>query len=256
MGGLLVEYEENGQTRRERLEPENLYRYFRKGSLSWPIVEDVEIDDRSKTDGLVKLLALTQILWFVAQVIGRLAQRLAVTTLELFTLGIVMWAVIIYAVLWKKPFDVRQPIVVRVQAKEDFTVRENEFTRASIMIDPVALPESQIRLCYVICAVVSLGFSALHIAAWSFHFSTSVELWLWRVNSISCTIVPLIMTGSLWFDADGNLSRAYAAYYIFLIGIYTIGRLYMFGEMFAGLRAAPPGIYQTPQWSQYFPSFG
>jgi hypothetical protein len=38
--------------------------------------------------------------------------------------------------------------------------------------------------------------------------------------------------------------------------LYVLFRIYMFIEMFISLRAAPASVYQTPQWSQYFPSFG
>jgi hypothetical protein len=254
MGGLLVEYDDHGQPRRERLEPSELYEYIQDGSLSWPQVDDTEIDDRSKADSIVKLLALAQILWFVAQIIGRVAQKLAGTTLELFTLGIVMWAVIIYVVLWEKPYDVRQPILVRVQAKEGFNVRENQFERVEIVGNNIVLSVASSRLCMLICALFSLGFSALHVAAWSFHFSTIAELWLWRANSTSCTVVPLLL--ALIFRVHFDNESLYKLLFWALVGIYTIGRVYMFGEMFAGLRAAPAGIYQTPQWSQYFPSFG
>lgn len=254
MGGLIVEYDDHGQPRRERLNPAKLYHYIQDGSLSWPEIKHTEIDDRSKADGIVKLLALTQILWFVVQIIGRVAQRLAVTTLELFTLGIVMWAMIIYGVLWEKPFDVRQPIVVRVQAKEGFTGREDQFKRVTIRGQILALSTAQENWCILICAILSLGFSALHVAAWNFHFSTITELWLWRANSISCTVASLLVALFAWLEYE---SRWWLAFVVWPVaGIYTIGRLYMFAEMFAGLRAAPAGIYQTPQWSQYFPSFG
>src|SRR5690242_13945820 len=48
-------------------------------------VEDVT--ERSTADGLVKAIATLQTLWFVAQCIGRAAQGLHITALEIVTLG-------------------------------------------------------------------------------------------------------------------------------------------------------------------------
>jgi len=260
MKGFIIEYDLDSQTHRNRLDPKALYKLMEEGTITWLDIDDAEIDDRSKADHLVKLLALTQILWFVTQIIGRLVQKLAITTLELFTLGIVTWAVIIYGVYWEKPFDIRHPVVVRVKVKQDFTARENVLRRVPVADYGAGPGIAHERMYVLICAVVSLAFSALHVAAWKFHFSTLTELWLWRTNSILCTVAPLLL--ALLFcllPEPQDVPDINSKHWWFpglLAVLYTIGRLYMFVEMFAGLRAAPASVYQTPQWSQYFPSIG
>lgn len=48
-----------------------------------------------------------------------------------------------------------------------------------------------------------LVFGACHLLAWNYSFPSSVERILWRIMSICCTIIPLIVhvvdNGSAWF---------------------------------------------------------
>jgi len=253
MGGFIIEYESNDQRFRKQLHPKKMFELLDRKLLPWPEIEDAEIDDRSKADGFVKLLAVAQILWFVTQTIGRAAQGMAMTTLELFTLGIVLCAVMIYGVLWEMPFDIQQPIVIHVQESGNIIDCNSDFERVSMMGNSfVGLIDD--RWCGIICTIVSLGFSALHVVAWNFHFSTNTELWLWRVSSIVCTVTPLGIAVLVWELLD-LYEWLEDVLFLVLPALYIIGRLYMFVEMFVSLRAVPASVYETPQWSQYFPSF-
>lgn len=97
-------------------------------------------------------------------------------------------------------------------------------------------------------------FGAVHIAAWNFHFPSLTERLLWRISSIG-VIVLLSLIDSLVFE--NRLSDLLYKLVVVVVGIpYSLLRLYMFIEMFISLRPSPASVYQTPQWSQYFPSFG
>jgi hypothetical protein len=249
MGGFAVR-SNDGHIR--RLHPQELVASFHNGDLDWPEVSDEEIDDRSKATWLVKSFALMQMIWFITQLIGRWAQGLAATTLELFTLGIVLCAIVIYLACLGKPFDVQMPVVLEtgaVRLKYDTADRVNlipGFTR----IEGVNSVWNNSAI-----ILISLLFGAVHVAAWDFHFPTATEQLLWRIASIGVTILPvlLVIGSSMCVDADGP---QFGVLNIIYIGVYTISRLYMFVEMFVSLRAVPVSVYQTPQWSQYFPSFG
>jgi hypothetical protein len=259
MGGFILEYGPSHNKRRKRVEPKALLKLCEDKSIPWPEAEDADIEDHSKADGLIKLLALIQILWFVAQAIGRAAQGLAMTTIELFTLGIVLWAVIIYGVCWEKPFDIQRPIVVRVYGDEAEAAisRLPEGGRVSFLDDLGYATESSNLWGLVLCAFVSLGFSALHIVAWNFYFSTNVELWLWRASCILCAGAPLLFTLLAWWTKVRNIGDlSFFSLTVILGALYTLGRLYMFVEMLISLRAVPASVYQSPQWSQYLPAFG
>lgn len=79
-------------------------------------------------------------------------------------------------------------------------------------------------------------------------------MWLWRVSSIACTVLPLLVL-AVNFDKSGTFEE-WKVFWGVLVGLYSLFRLYMFIEMFAALRAMPADAYKSPQWSQYFPGFG
>ena len=73
-----------------------------------------KIRDKSKASWLAKSVLFGQLSYFLAQLIGRWVQQLAVTPLELLTLGIVVSIAVAYAAWWYKPFDVEVPTEVTV----------------------------------------------------------------------------------------------------------------------------------------------
>jgi hypothetical protein len=65
MGGFIVEQDQNDtNTKVLLLHPEELWRLLQTGALPWSDIniDDQEIDDHSKADWIIKLLALTQII--------------------------------------------------------------------------------------------------------------------------------------------------------------------------------------------------
>ncbi|KAJ7187256.1 hypothetical protein C8R46DRAFT_1207215 [Mycena filopes] len=71
-----------------------------------------DIMDKSKGDGLSKGLALMQGLWFIVQIIARLAQRLPISELEVATLTFAVVNVFTWLLWWHKPLDVQEPILI------------------------------------------------------------------------------------------------------------------------------------------------
>ena len=79
------------------------------------------IRDKSKASWLTKSFLFGQLGYFLMQLIGRWPQQLAVTPLELLTLGIAVSITVAYAAWWDKPFDVEVPTEVPVdQSKVSF----------------------------------------------------------------------------------------------------------------------------------------
>ncbi|KAL8669386.1 MAG: hypothetical protein Q9168_006022 [Polycauliona sp. 1 TL-2023] len=79
----------------------------------WGLSEE-NIRDKSNADGTAKLIALGQVLWFVAQSIMRAAHHLPLAQLESMTLSYVPLFAITYAFWWIKPKDVLSPSVVEL----------------------------------------------------------------------------------------------------------------------------------------------
>lgn len=72
---------------------------------SWGLAKE-EIADKNKADGLVKLAALLQVIWFTLQCITRSAYRLPLATIETMTLAYVFNGLVTYAFWWEKPKDI------------------------------------------------------------------------------------------------------------------------------------------------------
>jgi hypothetical protein len=254
MGGFVVDLGPNATYDHPiRIHPIRVRAIFEAGKLAWPETLDKEIEDRSKADWVVKSLALIQVLWFVVNLVGRWAQGLAITTVELYTMGIVICGIVIFFANWEKPFDINLPLVL--QSPDTILSDDREE-----LIQRVGRGENSDNDTVVLCLTigVTLVFGAIHIGGWNFHFVTFAEQLIWRITSVSCTVIPvLLLLASFHLDRLDRKSPllikrpAYGG-----AGFYTVCRVYMFVEMFVSLRAVPASVYQTPQWSQYFPSFG
>jgi hypothetical protein len=223
----------------------------KKPSLSLPGLSKAEIMDHSKADWVLKSFTLAQTIWFVTQVIGRAAQRLPVTTLELFTLGTISCALATYGAWWAKPFDVRRPTMVELEEPrpKEAIKRLGLTTQTGLVRD--------VWLVIAFTVFITILFGVLHLVGWRFHFPSDVEMWLWRASSIACVVLPLILLGSFRLADDQRFGREFPWLWIdvLLMAAYTLCRLYMMVEMFVSLRDVPADVYKTPQWSQYFPSF-
>ena len=77
----------------------------------WGLSEE-NIRDKSNADGTAKLLALGQVIWFVAQSTMRTAHNLPLSQLETMTLSYIPLVAITYYFWWVKPKDVTNPSVV------------------------------------------------------------------------------------------------------------------------------------------------
>jgi hypothetical protein len=227
-------------------------------------ITEEEISDRSKTDRLSKLIACLQILWFAIQLIGRAGQHLPTTNLELFTLGIVVCSLGTYAAYWRSPQDIRLPITVSVGEGKAF---HDVFGHA---ISPRArFSWSEPRFSnpffpsIFLSSVITGIFGACHLIGWDFLYPSSVERLLWRIASISCMAVPfLLLALGLSIDVDVDFWPPECSVEYLggmsvrtLLFLYFLARVYLLVAIFISLRSVPAGVYQTVNWSLYFPHF-
>ncbi|KAK7024606.1 hypothetical protein VNI00_016167 [Paramarasmius palmivorus] len=75
------------------------------------LTED-EIKDRSHADVITKSIAVIQTIWFIMQVIARAVEGLAITELEIITVGFAILNFGTYFLWWNKPLRVRHPVRV------------------------------------------------------------------------------------------------------------------------------------------------
>lgn len=77
-----------------------------------PNLSKVEIKDKSKANGLGKLLVCCQASWFVIQSVARVCQGVPISLLELNTVAHSLCALLIYLLWWDKPFDIGEPTLI------------------------------------------------------------------------------------------------------------------------------------------------
>ena len=116
----------------------------------------------------------------------------------------------------------------------------------------------------------SVGYSAVHLAAWNTAFPTVAEMWLWRGASLylgfSGVLWLLIMvvaqfSRTIWWYWYHLLARDRKGLgYIMLLVIcgicgsmYCVSRIFVVVEAFVSLRSLPVGAYLCPEWTVSVP---
>jgi len=236
-------------------------RLHKNGLLSREVVNlsAEDIADRSKADGLVKAIAIVQTLWFAAQCIGRAAQGLHLTALEIVTPGFVLCALVNYTMWYYKPLDVSHGVV----ASYSCTLPDGSHapalnmgnTRDGFLADPDPLRPGGMAL-----LVLLVVFGAVHCAAWNADFPTPSEGLLWRIAAAMTTGIPLLLFTFLHFEGRTPAgSKRTTIFDLVIYGTmvsYVLARGCLVVEMFASLRAQPLECYQSVEWIKFLPHFG
>ncbi|KAM0805981.1 hypothetical protein BDR22DRAFT_194100 [Usnea florida] len=100
-----------------------------------PNLGEEEIKSKSKANGLAKALVCIQALWFIAQSLTRLAQRIPISLLELNTFGHAVCALLIYLLWWEKPFEVDYPTMTKGQILLDSRAYEQMYLPSSHVVE-------------------------------------------------------------------------------------------------------------------------
>jgi hypothetical protein len=108
---------------------------------------------------------------------------------------------------------------------------------------------------------VGTVFGAVHCIAWSFHFATLQERWVWRISAILVLGVPIsFFPVGLILDHQGNkptwrkVSDVFVGLIFFVfVFLYFIARMVLLVLPFVALRALPPGAYVQLDWVSFLP---
>jgi hypothetical protein len=257
-------------------------------------ISENEIKDRSKGDALAKTIVLIQLIWFLTQIIVRRVLQLPITPLEITTVAYIAVSGILYGIWWKKPKDVRHPIGITLTdgkhqskyqiAKPTSVTAEWGDIIAFIFngLDGYDVTSSQALPAFFsgeklgvdktdaasVSAEMALGclFGAIHCAAWSLHFQTHTELYIWRIASVVVTAIPLLLIQTIpltWAAEkyDFIASGAVAAFLLYLGGsvgaiAYIISRLLLLSLAFSSLRHLPTDALRVVPWTTFIPHIG
>lgn len=133
-------------------------------------------------------------------------------------------------------------------------------------------------------AILTTLYGGAHLSAWSAHFPSIAEMWMWRSAGIVMAGTPLtwgivLILGDFgkWIDPPGlytqklkgfAICRYFASFlvdgvafvWLLVLGcfttLYPAARLYILVEAFVSLRSPPVGTYTTVQWTDFIPHVG
>lgn len=217
-----------------RVNSKHMHWLITRNYIQLPEVSDEELWDKSKQDTIAKLITCFQVGYLILQSIGRLAQGLALTTLELSTVAIVVCAIMTSVCWMHKPHDVRYPIRIKMAATMAQVLRDAgpvaarpyrqtpldfiddltpswalnvqpfmkmpvpPFERPIPRIGDSRLPHLSSVENFGLCFGTML-YASVHMAGWNYAFPSRVEMLLWRVSSmilLGTTLVFWIVEGS------------------------------------------------------------
>ena len=251
----------------------SLEKAVESGQITEPPISREELKSRSKSDGVVKLIALLQITWFGLQALFRAIQHLQVTALEIMTVAFFSLAVLIYAIWWNRPQDIEYPIIITLQnedANEFKGSREGNVGTKSRGDAKLWFTDQKYKAfidmdwdLFLITAFIAPVFGAIHCLAWDAPFPTSQEALAWRICAVATTSLPLVESAVILLSTsdvvsgskfDGSTLEGYLL--VTPMVLYTIARITLVILAFMSLRALPADAFQTIAWTNYVPNLG
>lgn len=234
-----------------------------RGYMPFPDIREKTIKDKNKADGLARLATIVQTVWFVLQCLGRGAQHLSITSLELSTLVFDFCTLPTFIYWFHKPLDIDTPIYLEIGASmesirtESQQPADNSCSRTPLdFVDPTSIywsyhimnkiwVKTGAKNCPIerstndqIIAIggfidvlfftVVLGFACVHLIGWNFQtFPTQVERLLWRISA--CIIVGLIVNhwavvyASPWCKGKNATQIPSIVFYPHAVGVVAYG---------------------------------
>ncbi|CAG7853038.1 SubName: Full=Uncharacterized protein {ECO:0000313/EMBL:CCA75392.1} [Serendipita indica DSM 11827] len=246
-----------------------------------------ELEDRSKNDWVAKSLVLIQTTWFIGQCIGRKAQGLILTELEVITIAYSLVNVAIYIVWWEKPYQVMEPVRVYDELpalnEQQQKCRKNAENTSKLFkafcyvlgaqdrftdfrtlkriptFDAGGLDNESAHSESIMALIVTgVIFGSIHFLAWASSFPTSTERLLWHMSTIILVAVPLFPISFLILLAVIarllNLPYEFAVAGSSLLPLaYIVGRITTITLAFTTLRCLPVEAYRDVGWSDFLP---
>lgn len=266
MGGVTIRDQEGGKI---RLPPDQAHVFINKG---WFNPEDLSIaamEDKSKATWFSKTIASIQITWFFSQLIGRAISHLPITTLELVTLAYIVCGLWAFGLWWHKPFDVQEPLLINAnpsftQEDKQAIIRDSYYGPSFIEGKVIPLVPSRHDDWKTFPSIVfpCALFGIPHLLGWNALFPTSIEQLLWRIGSVCCVGLPLIIASTA-LDVIGDWERRWEivryiqrTLFLTITVLYCFVRIFLLVEAFVALRSVSPDVYAVVRWSQYIPHIG
>ncbi|KAM7215217.1 hypothetical protein V8F06_009440 [Rhypophila decipiens] len=229
-----------------QLSEDNLVSLATAGRLSFhDFPTDAEIDDRSKSSGLLKTIPISQTIWFMVNVAYRLRSNLSVTLLEDLTVAHAFCGLVMFIGWFRCPQDIHAPFLISTTPSTPGGVETRTYQKRYGMNESGGL---------TIAVVLFAVFASIHVAAWNYPYATTAEAWIWRVCSILIFGVGVLLAfAGIKELAIVNPDRA--SFWI-MMGFYIVIRLAVIVVALMSFRRALASIYNKPTWSAYWIHLG
>jgi hypothetical protein len=258
-----------------------------------PSVSEDEIKDQSKSDAMLKGIAMFQASYLCLQLALRQLQDLPSSQLELMAAAFVPCAFIAYILSFFKPQNVKVPRIIEASRwptpDEMVSLAEKgpqRFDLHSKHNPTYAMPNLNAHkyadgrrsiLTFPIGYLATVAIlSSIHCAAWFWEFPTSVEQLLWRICCVITLVTPALVKFIVLVDGvyvENPFPRCWIDLYKRLpnigLGIFICeeaawafrmthmaARLFMIVEAFRSLFFLPPGAFKATEWLAAWPSVG
>jgi hypothetical protein len=246
--------------------------------VSLPRLTEDDINDRSKSDALVKAITAFNVLWLVVQLIVRAAQHLPVTQLEIVTLSFALCSLATYMMLLNKPQDIgtrihiraaRHPTVDDFKALAYLGPETFWYVRAETWVPDASAHyldvsnikwlrflshHSSLQVSIIATLAISIPFGAVHLIAWNFEFPTQAERLVWHIACLVTIGVPFFIAAAMLYGADflqkvlkWSFSRAKSVVGFHLgvmLAVQGILRGFVLIEALRSLAYQPAGAFQ------------
>ncbi|KDQ49501.1 hypothetical protein JAAARDRAFT_165572 [Jaapia argillacea MUCL 33604] len=116
------------------------------------------------------------------------------------------------------------------------------------------LTGSEVTQLFLISSFIATVFGAIHCLAWHVQVPSPTHLLLWRVSSLTITLVPVLEVVAFQAPDSSNFLMMLAGLLMILGSIaYIVARITLLVLAFMSLRSIPPGAYETVVWTTFIP---
>ncbi|KAI0657379.1 hypothetical protein C8Q70DRAFT_285869 [Cubamyces menziesii] len=262
---------------------ERLLRHHTPGALDCKAL-GYELADRTKADGLFKIITTLQIIRFSVGTLARWAMHLPVAPLEVITCAYVACTLVYYTLWFYKPYNVTERIVVRVAPTlqragrippgAEMQVEDSEEPKPQgnlarrllrwfwehVCVPPLTekdrLQGSEVLYQNspyltqgsLVAAAASLLVGFAHLACWDVEFPNSNGQALWRWCTLVLIVHPIVVFVIILGAAvvqRGWVTAAMNKMALTLIVVYCIARLVLLILLGHSFQSLPKGVYDT-----------
>ncbi|KAL4898143.1 hypothetical protein BDV59DRAFT_197093 [Aspergillus ambiguus] len=236
---------------------------------SLPAVSEDDLSDRDKANGLVKVLAILQVSWLIAQLIARKAADQPSTPLEIMTLSYAVCAFITYLLYWSCPQDIHTSVYINASRHpngEEFEAIANAgpnhfwFTRKYYNMSNNAIHGYRGSIVFWYgTGVGAIVFGCVHLFAWSFTFPTDAERLLWRICTVLVISLPPVtmlatVVAAVVFPRKRLIDSLISVYVWVSTLCFALCRLFLLVEALRSLYYLPSEAF-VATWTANAPSF-